>query len=141
MFGGLNLRTGEGVYHLTDHKRRADFLAFLTTLWQADPVGKIYVIVDNASIHTSQAVLKWLAEHARLELVYLPTYRGHQLNPVEKVWWDLKDEIAANRCFKSLIELDAAIRRYFAGFTCDQALALTNCEVVRAAQAGAAKKC
>lgn len=139
VFGALNLRTGEWFYHLADHKRSVDFLAFLATLLVAYPIGKIYVLVDNASIHTSKAVQKWLAEHMRLELVYLPTYSGHQLNPVEKIWWDLKDKIAANRCFKSLTELDTAIRRYFAGFTCERALALTNCEVVRAAQAGAQK--
>ena len=140
VFGGLNLRTGEWFYHLTDHKRSADFLAFLTAMLTAYPWGKIYVVVDNASIHTSRAVLKWLAEQTRLELVSLPTYSGHRLNPVEKVWWDLKDEIAANRCFKSLSELDALIHRYFANFTPQRALALTNCQVTRAAQTSAAKK-
>ncbi len=137
VFGALNLRTGEWVYHLTDRKRSVEFIAFLTALLTAYPTGMIYVIVDNASIHTSRAVQKWLAEHARLELVYLPTYSGHQLNPVEKVWWDLKDCIAADRRFKCLAELDAAIRRYFANFTPQQALRLTNCEVVRVAQNGA----
>jgi hypothetical protein len=72
--------------------------------------------------------------------VYLPTYTGHQLNPVEKVWWDLKDCIAANRRFKCLPELDAAIRRYFANFTPEQALRLANCEVARPAQNGASKR-
>lgn len=137
VFGALNLRTGEWFYRLTEHKRSADFIAFLTTVLAAYPVGRVYVLVDNASIHTSRPVQKWLTEHVRLELVYLPTYSGHRLNPVEKVWWDLKDEIAANRCFKSLAELDAAIRRYFAGLTPADLLTLANCEVVRTAQAAA----
>ena len=139
VFGALNLRTGEWFYHLTDRKRSVEFIAFLMILLTAYPTGLIYVIVDNASIHTSRAVHKWLAEHPRLQLVYLPTYSGHQLNPVEKVWWDLKDCVAANRRFKCLSELDVAIRRYFADFACEQALRLTNSEVVRAAQQGAAK--
>jgi len=137
VFGALNLRTGQWFYRLTEHKRSADFMAFLTTVLAAYPVGRVYVLVDNASIHTSRSVQKWLTEHVRLELVYLPTYSGHRLNPVEKVWWDLKDEIAANRCFQSLAELDAAIRRYFAGLTPADLLALANCEVVRMAQAAA----
>ena len=136
VFGGLNLRTGEWFYHLTDRKRGVEFIAFLT----AYPVGTIYVIVDNASIHTSRAVHAWLTTHPRLELGNLPTYSGHRLNPVEKVWWDLKDTLSANYCFKSLAELDEAIRRYFAELTRERALRLTNCEVTRTAQENAAKK-
>jgi transposase len=139
VFGTLNLRTGEWFYQLTDRKRSVEFIACLMALLTAYPTGLIYVIVDNASIHTSRAVQKWLAEHTRLQLVYLPTYSGHQLNPVEKVWWDLKDCVAANRRFKCLSELDAVIQRYFATFTREQALRLTNSEVVRTAQDGITK--
>lgn len=140
VFGGLNLRTGEWFSRVTARKRSLEFLTFLMALLTAYPLGTIYVIVDNASIHTSRAVLKWLAAHPRLQLVYLPTYSGHRLNPVEKIWWDLKDEIAANRCFKSLADLEAALQRYFLGLTKERALRLVNSEVVRTAQESAAKK-
>jgi transposase len=140
VFGALNLRTGEWLYHLTNRKRGVEFIAFLTSLLTTYPVGPIYVVVDNASIHTSKAVKNWLSTHPRLQLVYLPTYSGHQLNPVEKVWHALKDYIAANHSFKSLAELDEAIRRYFAEFTRGDALRLANSEVTRAAQAAVAEK-
>ena len=139
VFGGLNVRTGEWFYSITARKRGVEFIAFLTVLLTAYPTGIIYVIVDNASIHTSRAVKHWLTLHTRLQLVYLPTYSGHRLNPVEKVWWDLKDDIAANRCFKSLVELEQAVHCYFAGFTQERALCLTNCEVTRTAQQALAK--
>ena len=139
VFGGLNVRTGEWFYSITARKRGVEFIAFLTALLTTYPAGTIYVIVDNASIHTSRAVKHWLTLHTRLQLVYLPTYSGHRLNPVEKVWWDLKDDIAANRCFKSLIELEQAVHCYFAGFTQERALCLTNCEVTRTAQQALAK--
>lgn len=137
VFGAVNLRTGEWFYELCERKRGVEFIAFLTKLLSAYPVGPIYVIVDNASIHTSHAVRKWLAAHPRVRLVYLPTYSGHQLNPAEKVWRALKDYIAANRSFSSLAELDDAIQRYFAAFRCEDALRLINCEVARAAQSAA----
>lgn len=140
VFGGLNLRTGEWFYHVTERKRSVEFLAFLTALLTAYPVGSLYVIVDNVSIHTSRAVQQWLVTHPRVHLVYLPTYSGHRLNPVEKVWWALKDHIAANRSFKSLMDLEQAIHRYFTSFTRQRALQLTNCEVTRAAQQEAVKK-
>lgn len=139
VFGALNLRTGAWFYQLSAHKRSADFIAFLEQLLVAYPDEKIYVLVDNARIHTSKAVLQWLAQHPSLELVYLPTYSGHLLNPVEKVWWALKGEIAANRCFKSLAELDEAIVRFFAKFSPSAALALTNSPTVQAALASAKK--
>jgi putative transposase len=139
VFGALNLRTGEWFYHLAAHKRSADFIAFLMTVAAAYPLGRLYVLVDNASIHTSQAVQQWVAAQGRIVLLYLPTYSGHRLNPVEKVWWALKDKIAANRAFRNLAELDAAIRGYFNDFPPARALALANCEVVRTALASAAK--
>jgi transposase len=134
VFGFLNLRTGEWFYHLTEHKRGTEFIAFLDQLLAVYPVYPIFVLVDNASIHTSKAVKQWVADHPRLELVYLPTYSGHKLNPVEKVWWALKAEISANRCFKTLKDLDGAIQRFFAGFTPTAAIQLVNSEIVRSAQ-------
>jgi transposase len=135
MFGALNLRTGEWFYHLTAHKRSAEFIAFLTQLLVAYPAGRIYLLVDNASIHTSKALHLWLTTHERLVLLYLPTYSGHRLNPVEKVWWVLKGQIAANRAFRNLAELDTAIHDYFTDFPPARALALVNCELVRQALA------
>ena len=133
LFGALDVRTGAWFYHLTTHKRSADFIAFLTQVLLAYPAGRVYVLVDNASIHTSRAVQRWLETQGRLVLVYLPTYSGHRLNPVEKVWWALKGTIAANRLFRTVAELDAAIHAYFADFSPARALALVNCSVVRQA--------
>ena len=82
----------------------------------------------------SETIQRWLALQGRLCLVYLPTYSGHRLNPVEKVWWALKGNIAANRAFRNLAELDAAIHGYFADFPPARVLALINCKLVRQAQ-------
>jgi len=134
VFGALNLRTGQWHYLLTDRKRSVEFIAFLSSLLAAYPLTAIHVLMDNASIHTSRAVRKWLVENPSLHLVYLPTYSGHKLNPVEKVWGVLKDNIAANRSFKSLAELDQAVRRFFRELTCADALRLMNSKVARSAQ-------
>jgi transposase len=134
VFGGVNLRTGVWHYQLAIRKRGLEFIAFLALLLTYYPVGPIYVLVDNVSIHSSQAVMTWLAEHPRVELVYLPAYAGHKYNPVEKVWWQLKGHIAANRCFKTMAELDQAIRHHFARMTATEILALINLSVVRQAQ-------
>ena len=134
VFGALNLRTGQWHYQVSAHKRSAEFTAFLDTLLVAYTVGTIYVILDNVSIHHSQATLTWLAAHPRLQLVYLPTYTGHRLNPVEKVWWQLKRTIAANRNFTDVAQLEATVQRCLGAFRPDALLRLTNCEVTRQAQ-------
>lgn len=135
VFGTVNLRTGAWHYRLTDRKRSVEFIAALTDLLTTYPAGRIYLLVDNGSIHTSKAVQQWLNRHDRLQLVYLPSYAGHKYNPTEKVWWHLKDAISANRSFKVLAELDAALHRHFAALTLQAILRLINSQVVRQAQA------
>ena len=39
IFGGLDVRTGQWFYRLTDHKRSIDFIAFLTDLLAAECAG------------------------------------------------------------------------------------------------------
>ena len=134
VFGTVNLRTGAWHYRLTDRKRSVEFIATLTELLTAYPEGRIYLLVDNGSIHTSQTVQQWLATQERLQLVYLPSYAGHKYNPTEKIWWHLKDAISANRGFKLLAELDAALHRHLAGLTPQAILRLINSHVARQAQ-------
>jgi transposase len=133
VFGGLDIRTGQWFYRLTDHKRTTDFIDFLTSLLAAYPLGIIYIIADNASIHTSKALLKWLANNTRLQMVPLPTYSGHLLNPVEKIWWLFKSYIAANRCVRSLEQLDTFAGRWLMQLAPANLLRLTNCYLTRLA--------
>jgi hypothetical protein len=139
IFGTVNLRTGAWHYHLTDRKRSVEFIAAVTEVLTTYPVGRIHILVDNGSTHTtSKAVQQWLETQARLQRVSLPSYAGHKYNPTEKLWWQLKDAISANRGFKLLAELDAALRRHFASLTPQDILRLINSFVARQAQAAVA---
>jgi hypothetical protein len=64
----------------------------------------------------------------------LATYAAHLLNPVEKVWWQLKRFIAANRNLRALPDLDAAISRCLDDFSPQTLLLLCNSDVVRRAR-------
>ena len=81
----------------------------------------IILIVDNYSSHTAGAVEDWLAEHPRLQLHFLPTHCS-PLNPVERIWLQFKDDLAANRVFGSIRLLLAAVDRFFAAMPPEQAL-------------------
>jgi len=117
IFGALEWSTGRWIYAMSERKRAVDFIACLEQLLAAYPAQPILLIVDNASIHTAKVVSQWLSEQPRLELLYLPTYSGHTENPVEKVWWRLKDQVAANRLHASMEDLVSAVHAFFAAFT------------------------
>ena len=133
VFGAINLRTGLLHAMCSVTKRSGDFIRFLETLLVAYPDDVIRIVIDNASIHHSAQTRKWLALHPRIVLICLPTYSGHQLNPIEKVWWLLKQHVAANRNFKTVDELRATIQAWLAATDPPQLLALINCAVTRRA--------
>lgn len=124
VFGALDLETGVWHYAVESRKRAVEFVAFLEQLVAAYPERSVLLALDNASIHTARAVRAWVADHPRVELLYLPAYSGHEQNPVEKVWWRLKDKVAANRLHGSLEELVATVHAFFASFTPEDALRL-----------------
>lgn len=125
VFGALEWTTGRWFYQVREHKRADDFLAFLEQLRLAYPTPPLLLVLDNASIHHAKKVTAWLQDHPQVQLLYLPTYSGHRENPVEKVWWRLKDQIAANRLHGSVEALVAAVHAFFASFTPEDALRLT----------------
>ena len=126
VFGFLNVRTGAWHYWLKARKRSKEFLECLHELLWLYPKGTILLFVDNASIHKSKVTLRFLSNHPRLVVCYLPTYSGHKQNPVEKVWWALKEEIAANYLWPSLQALEDAIHGFFAELSPEKALRLTR---------------
>jgi transposase len=121
LFGALNIRSGQWTYLVREHIHKEDFIIFLEHLLAVYACGPIIVIVDNYSSHTAGAVTAWLAEHARLQLFYLPTYCSH-LNPVEHIWLRLKGQIAANRLYGSLQRLLDSVARFFNDMTPELAL-------------------
>jgi len=121
LFGALNIRTGQWTYLVRQHLRKEDFIAFLEHLLVAYPGIPIILIVDNYSSHTAHIVRGWLKEHPRLQLYYLPKYCSH-LNPVEGIWLQLKNKIAANRLYGSMKLLLQAVDTCFNEMTPDKAL-------------------
>lgn len=58
---------------------------------QLYPERKVYVVRDNWPIHTHEAVTA-VAQAQRVVCLFLPTYASW-LNPIEKLWRWLKDEV------------------------------------------------
>lgn len=94
-----------------DGERTKKFLRELKK-WRAGKSGRIVVIWDNAPCHTAKAV-KAEAKELGIELVYLPGY-SPDLNPIERLWGWLRDEVTRGHCHGSVTELTAACQRFIA---------------------------
>jgi transposase len=119
--GALESRTGRWTSLVRERMRTEDFLAFLAHLLLAYPTHPVIRIVDNDSSHTAGDVRDWLATHPRLQRHFLPTHCSH-LNPVERIWLQLKGDLAANRLYGSIKLLLVSVDRFFAAMTPEQAL-------------------
>jgi transposase len=65
----------------------------------------IHIIWDNAKIHHCTAVNRVLARNAgRLRVHFLPKYASKD-NPVERIWWHLREEITRDHQCQTLEEL------------------------------------
>ena len=129
VFGFLEAASGRWHYFLTGRKRSFEFLGCLHELnklyQETSPDRPVLLFLDNASIHKSKTTVRWLANHPRFRVCYLPAYSGHTTNPVEKVWWALKNRCAANCLYPCLDAVQDAIHGFFARFTPEDALRLT----------------
>ncbi len=72
------------------------FMDFCDKLIAHHPARKIFLIVDNHSIHKSLAVKAWQADHPELELFFLPPY-APQHNPDEYLNNDVHAHVARRR--------------------------------------------
>jgi putative transposase len=107
--GSIHWRTGQVFLTEGLPKQGRDttlFLAHLDDLrGRLRRYRKIHVIGDSAKCHTSNEVAVYLWEHReRIELHLLPKY-SPDCNPIERVWWNLHDQITRNHRCQSMQEL------------------------------------
>jgi len=60
-------------------------MRLILTLEEGQPIGEIYLIVDNASYNHSYELHLFLEDHKRVHLIYLPPYSPN-LNIIERLW-------------------------------------------------------
>jgi transposase len=103
----LHWRTGSLLAAITGPSRNGALVAaHLDELGRRLPrYRRIHVLCDNAKIHQCAAVQQVLEAHGgRIVLHYLPRY-APDCNPIERVWWHLREEITRCHQCQSLEEL------------------------------------
>jgi hypothetical protein len=85
--------------------------------WRAGKPGRLVIIWDNAPCHVPNKVKAKAAELA-IELVYLPGY-SPDLNPIERLWDWMRDEVTRGHPHASVAELTAAAHQFIASVNRD----------------------
>ena len=79
------------------------------------PVSLAHRADTVATLHLAAAsvTLGRLAAHPRVQMLWLPKYGAHEVNPVERIWGLPKTDVAGNRLAGTLAILVAAAHRFF----------------------------
>jgi transposase len=89
VYGAVAPTTGERFFLELPYLNADTFQLFLDAFGHAFPDSLNILLLDNSGAHTAQRV-RW-PENVRC--VWLPPYCP-ELNPIERVWRDLKDDLA-----------------------------------------------
>lgn len=102
LFGSLFYPSGEGLYTIHQRKRHQEVEAHLEELLAMQPDTFFFVVMDNASAHTTpQLDAFWEKHRNRIEPVFLPTYSPH-LNLIERLWNYMRGQMTRNQFYESL---------------------------------------
>ena len=93
VYGAVAPTTGERFFLEWPSLNADTFQLFVDAFTQAFPASLNILLLDKSSAHTAQRI-QWPA-HVRY--VWLPPY-GPELNPIERVWRDMKDDLAWQQC-------------------------------------------
>lgn len=102
LFGTINPRTGHRIVLRSPNMRQEYFQTFLRLLRRSYPGREIWLLLDEAPSHIapkSQA----LAAALSIVLVWLPK-QCSELNAMDQLWRELKDDISANYQFQNIDE-------------------------------------
>ena len=92
-----------------DGEQTVNFLRALAT-WRAGKKGRIVLIWDNAPCHVAK-VVKREAMELGIELEFLPGY-SPDLNPIERLWDWMREDVTRGYCHKSVPELIEACQAF-----------------------------
>lgn len=113
VYGAVAPVSGEGFFASKRTMQYTDFQTFLNDFAAAYPDTFNVMLLDNAKAHRAKA----LVVPANVALLFLPPY-APELNPAERVWQAIKDQLAWH-CFDDLAALEDAIAQIVEGFDHD----------------------
>src|SRR5258708_3852985 len=112
LFAALELKTSRLIGQLHRRHRSVEFRKFLDVIEAQVPASlDIHLIMDNYGTHKTAIIRKWFAKRPRFHVHFTPTY-GSWINLVERWFAELTNKRIRRGVFRSVKELEAAIREY-----------------------------
>ena len=115
LIGALDWQTNAVHARPVARKTSARFVEFVEWLClQVVPDEPLLLVLDNVSYHRATDVQALFALlQPRVQVVWLPKY-SPDMNPIERFWLFLKNQVYANRLFPSLPALLTQLQRWLA---------------------------
>jgi transposase len=110
--GAINLESMEVMaqeYETINGQTTVDFLKNIESHYPK--AFEIHVILDQSGYHRS-AEVKNFVKKSRIKLHYLPPYSPN-LNPIERLWKIMNEQVRDNRVFQSAKEFRQSIKDFF----------------------------
>ena len=112
LFAALELKSNRVIGQLHRRHRSLEFRQFLDLIEAQVPATlDVHIILDNYGTHKTTLIRNWFAKRPRFHLHFTPTY-GSWLNLVERWFAELTNKRIRRGVFRSVRELEAAIRQY-----------------------------
>jgi len=112
LFAALDLKTSRVIGQVRRRHRSLEFRQFLDLIESRVPATlDVHIILDNYGTHKTALIRKWFAKRPRFHFHFTPTY-GSWLNLVERWFAELTNKRIRRGVFRSVRELEAAIREY-----------------------------
>lgn len=104
VYSAVEPATGE-VFNLLLPKVNAEIMSlFLEELSKTYASDQLFVVMDGAGWHKSKS----LKVPENIEILFLPPYCP-ELNPVERLWLQVRRETVRNKIYASLADLESAV--------------------------------
>jgi transposase len=112
LFAALELKTSRVIGQLHHRHRSQEFRRFLDTIESNVPAElDVHIVLDNYGTHKTAIIRKWFAKRPRFHIHFTPTY-GSWINLVERWFAEITNRRIRRGVFRSVKELEAAIREY-----------------------------
>jgi transposase len=112
LFAALDAKSGEIIREFHQRHGAREFRKFLVTIDTAVPAElDIHLVVDNASMHKTPMIHRWLLRHPRFHVHFTPT-SGSWMNLAERWFAALTEKQLRRGVHRSTREMETAIRRY-----------------------------
>jgi transposase len=112
LFAAIEVAEGKVIAECMSRHRHQEWLKFLKKIDQETPADlDLHLIADNYATHKHPNVQRWLKRHKRFHMHFTPT-SSSWLNLIERWFRDITDRRIRRGVFKSVAQLEQAIREY-----------------------------